>query len=148
MKRHIPKILAGVFALLALAFFLRPAEDVKVLATSADVTTTKVESKASVPAPAPTYTPLSVPADASEREKKVMNSLNKFVERTEGITAESIAAEREKVKEGLKKSLESPTETPKTTVITDENGDKWEKLEYKDGIVRYVPIASTLSSND
>ncbi len=76
---------------------------------------------------------------SSPRDEKVMEKLNRFMEKTADITAESVAQEREHFDEGLKNALSKKTPMPHMRRKVDANGDAWEELDYGDGVIRYAP---------
>lgn len=79
-------------------------------------------------------------AAMSPWDQKVQEQLKIFMERTANISAESVALERKKVEEGLVKALGREVEMPQTRIEVDEQGEKWERMEYSDGTIRYFPV--------
>ena len=75
----------------------------------------------------------------SSRDQRVQAQLQTFMKRTASISAESVARERERVEEGLKNALAREVEVPRTRLEIDEHGERWERMEYSNGITRYFP---------
>lgn len=102
-------------------------------ALAARATSRRSQSSTRAQAEVPTEPPMSA------RDQKVQAQLKVFMERTANITAESVAAEKKKVADGLQHALSREVEMPSTRVEVDEQGEQWERMEYRDGTVRYFP---------
>lgn len=79
-------------------------------------------------------------AEAREaRDHLVQQKLDNFIKKTAHITQESVARERERIAKGIDAANARPTEKPRVTREVDKSGQGWEKLQFDNGIVRYVP---------
>jgi hypothetical protein len=71
------------------------------------------------------------------RDRRVYEKLEAFKRNTAHISAESVAAERERINKALAEAKNKPTVLPHSKRIVDENGDAWQMLTFDNGIVRY-----------
>ncbi len=73
------------------------------------------------------------------RNRKVVAYLERFQERTSGITKGMIEIEQERVKQGLLAALGRKSSQPEITTERDQRGQKWDILSFDNGIIRYLP---------
>ncbi len=75
-----------------------------------------------------------------DRVEKVQDALEKFKQRTDHLSREIIMRDLETVAESRKKLEARPTSEPIIEPYTDEQGNRWNKLTYETGAVRYEII--------
>jgi hypothetical protein len=81
----------------------------------------------------------------SGRDQKVAEKIDRFRQRTTGITREEVAKERAQIADGLTTALRKKSDLPQIIVSTDEAGNNWEELHYSDGIIRYLPMTEIVA---
>lgn len=77
--------------------------------------------------------------EQATRDAKVLEKLNRFIEKTAHMSAESVAQERHHLRESLQHALSKKSIMPEIREDVDANGGVWEEIDYGDGIIRYLP---------
>jgi hypothetical protein len=83
--------------------------------------------------------------DTTGRDLMVAEKLQRFRDKTADISAESVAQERAKIAHGLQAASQKKSYLPVVTRTLDNDGQKWEVLDYGDGIIRYMPSVEIMN---
>lgn len=72
-----------------------------------------------------------------EKERRAREALAKFREVSSRLSAEDLREEQDRIKVAKARMESVEVAEPKVSMITDEHGQKWKRLEYPGGVVRY-----------
>ena len=75
------------------------------------------------------------------RDCLVEQKLARFLERTSHVDEQTVRSEQERVAKALLVAQNQTSELPETDIAKDELGFAWERLQYKNGTVRYIPAS-------